>query len=231
MEQLRHGARGVLLAGALVAFAGLASSPAGAAMIPISDLSSDSTSAQALAATLEFEVSGSTLTLTVHNETDGTGRGEYKINRVYFNATSHVSALTLVSPSGWDLETNVKGGGKFGRFGFGLIGGVGQSSSQIDAGDSQVFVLSISGTGPFSETDFTTQLSTLPTGDTPSVVSAKFVQGPGGDSAFGATNVVVPEPALSALMAGALLAAGRRHQPCGTPLTRWVRTLRRPLRA
>jgi hypothetical protein len=179
-------------------------------MIPISGFSSDSTSAQALAATLEFEVSGSTLTVTVSNETDGTGHGEYKINRIYFNATSRVSALTLVSPSGWDLETDVKGGGKFGRFDFGLIGGVGRSPSQIDAGDSRTFVLSISGTGPFSATDFTTERSTIPSGDTPSVVSAKFVQGPGDDSAFGATDqIVVPEPAASVLMAGVLLAASR----------------------
>jgi hypothetical protein len=195
-----------------MALGGLASSPASAVMIPISDLSSDSTSAEALAATLEFEVSGSTLTISVTNETDGTGRGEYKINRIYFNATNNVSALTLVSPSGWDLKTNVKGGGKFGRFGFGIIGGVGRSSSQIDAGDSQVFVLSISGAGPFSGTDFTTELSTIPTGDTPSVASAKFVQGPGDDSAFGATTAVVPEPAVSVLVAGVLLAARRRLQ-------------------
>jgi hypothetical protein len=212
MERLIGTSRRGLLVGLLVALGGLASSPAGAITIPISGLSSDSTSAQALAATLEFEVSGSTLTLTVTNRTDGTGRGEYKINRIYFNATSRVSALTLTSPAGWSLDTNAEGGGRFGRFDFAILGGVGQSSSQIDAGGSQTFILSISGNGPFSATDFTTELSRIPTGDTPSLVSAKFVQGPGDDSAFGAS---VPEPAASAMMLGALLAASRRLRNAG----------------
>ena len=110
-----------------------------------------------------------------------------------------VAGLTLTSPSdgGWDLAFNKHAGG-FGTFDFRLEGGVGIDPDQIFPGSTETFVFNILGTAPFFDTDFTSDLSTIPPGDMPSFGAAKFVEGPGDDSAYGAT---APEPATLVLLA------------------------------
>jgi|GEM_PF-1385759 len=173
---------------------------ANGATIPLSTYSSDETPAQDLAASFDFSVMGTTLTLVVINGTDGPDDhldGGFDINQIYFNAAPNVTGLTLLSPSsGWKLSTNPKAAG-FGKFDFGLTGGVGNSAAQIDGEMSETFIFDMSGTGPFLDTYFTTIHSTIPPGDTPSLVAAKFVEGPGDDSAYGAT---APEPAALSLL-------------------------------
>ena len=170
-----------------------------ASQIILSDHSSDETPASILDATLDFSVSGSVLTLQVTNNTSSPN--EYDMNAVFFNAldSSNVAGLTLTSPSdgGWDLAFNKHAGG-FGTFDFRLEGGVGIDPDQIFPGSTETFVFNILGTAPFFDTDFTSDLSTIPPGDMPSFGAAKFVEGPGDDSAYGAT---APEPATLVLLA------------------------------
>jgi len=163
--------------------------------IQLSTHSSDETPPSVLTALLDFSVSGSVLTLTVTNQTPA-GNG-YNINQLLFNATSNVTGLTLNPPvTGWSVLTN-QHADSFGFFDFGLIDGVDMDPSTIFPQETQVFTLDISGTGPFSEADFTTEFSVPPPGEIAALAAAKFVAGPNGDSAFGA---FVPEPATLVLL-------------------------------
>jgi hypothetical protein len=207
--QLRSGFLGSALA------LGLAGPlPAAASTILLSETSSDETPAEALLAELRFDVVGTVLQLTVVNRTDESdaqfGSGEYRIHEIYFNATTNVTGLSLTNPaSGWSLETNKKGGGEFGRFGFALIGDSPrrQPPVAVDPGTSLVFELDISGTGPFDMEDFATALSTIPPGSMPVIGSAKFINGPEDDSAFGGSSHVIPEPGAALLVTVGLAAA------------------------
>ena len=85
---------------------------------------------------------------------------------------------------------------KFGRFGFSLQlrdlvqdlnSAENDSPGLICTNDSVAFVFTISGTGPFSESDFGNELSETPPGSIPSNIAAKFIHGPFGDDAFGAS--------------------------------------------
>lgn len=173
-----------LLAAALMPM--LMTTPSVASTLTLSDFSSDSSiSASVLDATLDFSLSGNTLTLTVSNLT--TDPNAFKINALYFNATNNVTSVTLTSPAtGWNLSTSQSADG-FGTFSYGLIGGVGVSTAQIDPGSSETFTFTVTGTS-LDVSDFVTQLSTNPPGDIQALAAAKFVQGPNGSSAFGATN-------------------------------------------
>ena len=68
----------------------------------------------------------------------------------------------------------------------------------------------IIGTGSFDMADFAAEFSTTPPGDTASIAVAKFVRGPGDDSAFGS---FVPEPSTGLLLGIGLvgLAAKQRN--------------------
>ncbi len=79
----------------------------------------------------------------------------------------------------------------------------------IKAGVSRVFTFDILGTGAFFDTDFTTELSQQFDNDMLMFAAAKFIQGPGDDSAFGAS---VPEPGVMALLALAGALGGRRRR-------------------
>ena len=184
-------------------------------IITLSDFGSDSTPAECLDATVEFSVVESTLTIVVSNLTDGPDGGQdtgFDIMSIYFNATENVADLMLTSPaSGWALYpwSNYTKANGFGQFDFALIGSVGSEPAHVDGESSETFTLTVTGTG-VSASDFYTDLSVIPPGKMPMLVAAKFVNGPGDDSAFGATEV--PEPVTVALLGlgGLVLICGRR---------------------
>jgi hypothetical protein len=176
------------------------------------DESSDSTPAGDLDATFDFAVAGTTLTLTVTNDT--AGGGDYNITDVYFNATANVSSLTLTAATHsvlgdvfvhWDpvMMDDMKDG--FGDFSYSIMDGEGETDPWlVTPGDSIFFELTIGGTGPFDMSNFGVLNSSGYT------MGAKFVNGPGDDSAFGAN---IPEPSTASLLGLGLvgIAAMRRR--------------------
>jgi hypothetical protein len=197
------------LAGALL-IALSAAAPSHAAVVTLSQLSSDETDPALLQATLEFIVSGDTLVLTVSNDS------AFQIHQVYFNASDNVAGLTLTSPtSGWSLQTNKSADG-FGQFDFALIGdnGIPKIGLQtILAGDSQVFTFDITPANGATVTDmdFVLNLSSIPPGGTPSLAAAKFIRGPADDSAFGAVIPLPPAATAGLVLMGAALLWSRRR--------------------
>jgi hypothetical protein len=193
---------------------------ASGATVTLSSHSSDPTPASILDATMEFAISDLVeMTLTVTNYT--TAPFEFDINEVFFNAKSNVTGLTLDSVTssldgpigGWSLVTSSGTMGPthadgFGIFDYGVIDGV-SGPDQIQPAESVAFVFTITGTGPYVDTDFI-ELSQLDGGgDIVTYGAAKFVNGPGDDSAYGA---YVPEPGtLSLLFLGGFAFARRRR--------------------
>ena len=184
------------LVAASVLLVGLFGRPAGAGtVLTLSDLSSDETNAEELDAMLLFSVFGDELTLAVTNDTPVVGG--FDIDAVYFNATSDITGLQLIPPvPGWTLFPDESADG-FGTFDFAVISDLGNDAGEIASGDSLIFTFEVTASGPFAETDFTTEFSEVPPGDNPALAAAKFVNGTSDDSAFGA---VIPEPG-SALFA------------------------------
>ncbi|MCJ7544206.1 MAG: hypothetical protein MUP47_06510 [Phycisphaerae bacterium] len=180
-----------------------------ASVLTLSDFSSEPWSVPAawLDAQMSFSVSGDMLTLDVSNNTGSPH--SFRINRVYFNTTSHVTGLQWWDDPtpGWRLRVSEDRYhvANFGLFDVSLTDGVGRSPHQIYPGETETFVFQILGTGPFADTDFTTELSTpIGHGHIPSLAAAKFVGGGCGD--FSAFGDVVPEPCtLSLLILGALV--------------------------
>jgi len=194
-----------------------------ATTITLSTHSSDETDPALLDATFDYSITGATeLTLIVSNDTP-----DYVIDNVFFNGSLNVSSLTYVTatkdPGGSD--TNVTGrwdfsqtpppitADGFGGFDFNLADkGTGPPvQREIQAGETVAFVFTITGTGPFDMADFAAEFSTVPPGDTPAIAVAKFVRGPGDDSAFGS---FIPEPGTGALVGLGLvgLGAARRRR-------------------
>ena len=182
-----------------------------AAVLTLSDLSSDETSAEVLDATFVFDVVGAELTFTATNDTPQPGG--YDLTALYFNAHPDVTELALdPAVTGWNLLTGESADG-FGVFDFALISVSGNDEMEIQPGESLAFTFDITGTAPFLDADFTTEFSTIPPGDRPALAAAKFMSGPGDDSAFGA--VVVPEPAtllLGLIGAGVVSRTSRRRR-------------------
>ena len=152
-------------------------------VITLSEYSSNGTDPALLSATLDFSVAGSTLTLEITNDT--VAPNGYNINELYFNADGDVTGLSVDHFPPGCVDNHPK---------------------TIAPGETEIFSFIILGSGVGS--DFTTEFSTLPPGDIPAIVAGKFVSGPDGDSAYGAT----PEPAaIGLLLLGALVAINRRR--------------------
>ncbi len=175
-----------------------------ASIILLSDLSLDGVDPALLSASMEFSIAGNVLTLTVTNNTaDPSG---FKINELYFNAPDGVS-LSFDGLQGWSLATSTAAGG-FGTFDFALLDGQGNDPDMIFPAEVVAFTFTITAGAP-TEQDFVRLFSTIPPGDMPSIVAAKFVGGPGDTSDYGAA---IPAPGVLALLGAAGLAGGRRRR-------------------
>ena len=210
--QLRTYLRSLLVLGSVLGL-GLAAQPAGALTITLSDMSSDTTPASALDAVLDFTViGGNQLQVVATNQT--TAPDEFNVNQLFFMGSGDVSSLTLVSANhsvngdvfaSWNpVETAVHVAG-FGTFDFGLTNGVGETNpSVIQPGNSVTFVFDITGACAAAlDCDAFDDFLSNATANGKSV-AGKFVNGPGDDSAFGA-SAPIPEPGSFALGALGLL--------------------------
>lgn len=193
-NRILHALLGMLL------FIGLGQ--AQALTINFSDMSSDETDAALLDATLTFNVTsgGATngddlLTLTLENLT--TGVNAYTIDELFFNFTGDTAAFSFDSGNtGFGaLSTTPIGADGFGVFDVNIMG------FALAAGDTEVWQIDLGLTGIFGA-DFNV-LSTNPPGDRTATAALKFVQGPGDDSAYGAS--VVPVPAAVWLFGSGLI--------------------------
>jgi hypothetical protein len=208
----------------LVVASALMTGSAQAATIVLSQASTDETDPADLDAVLEFTiVGGDTLSLEIENNSD------YTINEIFFNSSDDVSSLSLASVSNgssWAPSTGPEGNkaGGFGTFDFAYASD--GNDEGIQSGDTVTFEFDIS--GPCADTMSCTMadfvgpdtFSSSPPATQLAQAAAKFVQGPGDDSAFGAANgdgfppVGVPEPTASLLLGlglTGLYASGRRR--------------------
>jgi hypothetical protein len=218
--------RTLLLSAALLVPIGLAST-GHATTIHLSQFSSDSTPADLLDATLEFEVVGNTLALTVTNLT--ADPSAYNMSRIFFNGSEAVAGLVLVSAlhsdptAGPGLDGDVtalwslaedKSVPPFGTFDFRLAaaGTVATASELIGPGENVLFTFTILGVGPLSDEDFV-DLSENEDPEMRMLAAAKFRHGPDFDHAFGASSIRdVPEPAALALLGSLAALAARRRR-------------------
>lgn len=170
-----------------------------------------------LAATLDFEVDGSTLTLSVSNDS-----GSFDITGFYFNVTMSVAALSLMSgPQDWKLEDQFKKGaptdtGEFGVFDYIVwVKGKKAKNGKLEAGDVATFVFGISGAGPFSAADFTSEISRVDEGEVAAWVAARF--GADKNSPIGAIHAPEPTTGLLVGLGICLLAANRSRRRLRLP--------------
>ena len=199
----------------LMLFTGLslASAVEASTVLRLSDLSSDETSPEVLDASLAFEVHEDRLILVVTNET--AGADTFDISEIYFNAVDSGTEL-LLSPAvpGWNLFHDQQADG-FGTFDFALISDLGNDPDEIGPGASSPFTFHIEGISQVADTNFTSEFSEVPPGEHQVIAAAKFVNGPGDDSAYGA---IIPEPGTAVLVligCGLAVAPTRRnvHHP------------------
>jgi hypothetical protein len=176
----------------------------------LSEISSDSTPASQLDASVSFDVVGTTLIIGVTNLTSDPAA--FNISEIYFNSSAAVTDLTFTDGPGscpggncrWDIfskGSSTRAAG-FGAFDWAIISND-VAKGAIGPSDTSTFEFDISGTGPFHMSEFGTELSSIPPGKYPSLVAIKFVQCSGqdciesDDSAFGAA---IPEPGTASLV-------------------------------
>ena len=204
----RRFATAALLAAAALSLGTVAS----ALTVTLSEMSSDATDAGELDATLVFtDLGGGSLQLDVTNDTvAGTG---FDINEIAFNLAG-VTSLELDSPDTvWELNGNAANVATapganhiagFGNFEFQLVvDGNANSPAEIEEGETQTFLFTYTGM---------LAAGILEANGSGKLVAGKFVQGPGDDSAFGASGdgAVVPEPSAALLMALGVLCFATR---------------------
>ena len=201
-----------------------------ASLVTLSDYASDTdessnTPVEWLDATVNFSVTGTVLDVAVTNETGQGGDPAFNISQIYFNAPDSlddVGGLELFDVLGnsasalqqWETDTLYDENGfranGFGHFDMRITDG---GQHVIGPGETYTFRFNISGTGTYSDTDFSTLLSEIaPSDGLPMLVAAKFIQGdqPDDISAFGATDI--PEPATICLLGLGGLAFLRRKR-------------------
>lgn len=187
--------------------------PAMATMIVLSTEVSDGVAppnVDFLDATLTFEVINGVLELTVANNTHLNEGNEFSIDSIYFNAPDElddVDGLDLTRVDGgqfgqWNSGTMYSEDGynvnSFARFDMQITN---SGQHVIDPGETFIFTFAINGPGTYTGASFSSLLSINEPGEggDPMFAAAHFVQGPGDNSAYGATNV--PEPTTIALLA------------------------------
>ena len=202
------GLRRSMLAVVAVAALGLAFE-AGAVSIGLSNSSSDpGVGAASLGATMDFHLSGSTLTLSVSNDSTS-----FDITGFYFNVSSNVTDITLTSGlQDWKLEDQYsKSGtdtGEFGVFDY-IVGVRGKKAknAKLDPGDVATFVFAIGSAGLLTDADFTAEISLIADDEVAAFVAARF--GIDKDSPIGATHAPEPTTGLLVGIGMCLLAASR----------------------
>jgi len=189
------------------------SASAGATPVTLSSVSSDATPASLLDATFDFSVAGMNLTVVVTNDT--AIPYAFNINEMFFNVSGAVTNVMLTSAvhsaegditSDWMTPRTDWMVDGFGKFDHGLTSVVGETHpSLIGPAEYVTFVFGVSGTGPFTDADF------IQPNAKGYLAAAKFVNGPGDDSAWGA----MPEPSTALLLASGLLLLGiQRRSDC-----------------
>jgi hypothetical protein len=192
----------------------LVAGQAGAASFTMSDISSDSTPAAQLKALIDVSVSGSTLNVSIRSQTAASA--PFDIGSLYFNASPDVIGLTYTgaregNSSLWGFYDSGRAvnNWKFGTFDFALHGSASNAAALILHGHSNLFSFSIlCKQGVVCDaSDFFSGMSQG--GDLSALGGLRFVNGPGGDGAFGGTGTPIPEPSTALLLTLGLVGLAR----------------------